>query len=73
MWVARLLQKAFSFAFTLGIAGGLVDLTISMAKDSRKAARMGLVSLSSLNQQLTTGKGLCELRAEKKRRQRQDR
>ena len=62
MWVVRLIQKFYSLAFTIGIAGGLVDLTMAMAKDSQKAARMGLVSLKSLNDQLTTGKSARQLR-----------
>jgi len=58
MWVFRLIQNFFSIAFTLGVMGGLVDLTLGMAKHSQKAARGGLVSLRSLNQQLQSGHGL---------------
>lgn len=56
MWVTRLIGGAFSFALTVGIAGGLVDLAISMRTKSQEAARTGLVSLRSLNEQLQSGK-----------------
>ena len=68
MWAIRLIQSFFSLAMTIGIAGGLIDLTISIAKDSQKAARGGLVSLKSLNQQLHTGKSARELGLKQKRR-----
>ena len=56
MWIARLIRGAFSFAMTIGLAGGLVDMAISMRSKSQRAAQMGLVSLKSLNEQLQSGK-----------------
>lgn len=61
MWVLRLIQGAFSLAFAIGIAGGLIDLTLSMRHESQKAAQAGLVSLRSLNEQLVSGKSHHEL------------
>ncbi len=61
MWVIRIISGVFSFALTIGIAGGLVDLALSMRKKSQEAARMGLVSLKSLNEQLQSGKSHREL------------
>jgi hypothetical protein len=61
MWILRLIQGAFSFALTIGIAGGLVDLAIAMRSKSQAAAQGGLVSLKSLNEQLQSGKSHREL------------
>ncbi len=61
MWIIRLLQAAFSIAMTVGIAGGLIDLALSMKQKSHSAAQMGLVSLTSLNRQLESGKSQREL------------
>ncbi len=66
MWVLRLIQGAFSFALTIGIAGGLVDLALNMRTKSQRAAQMGLVSLKSLNEQLLSGKSHRELHGGKK-------
>lgn len=61
MWVIRLLKTLFSVALTIGIAGGLVDLAISMRNKSQKAAQTGIVSLKSLNEQLQSGKSHRQL------------
>lgn len=68
MWVIRFLQKAYSIAFTLGIIGGLVDLTIAMKHKSKAAAEMGLVSLHSLNEQLQSGKSYSQLHPHKRQK-----
>lgn len=48
----RIISSLIQYALCIGLMGGLVDLTLSMAKRAADAHRHGLVSLTGLNQQL---------------------
>jgi len=52
--VIRLMFRLFNFALAVGMAGGLVDLTIAMSKNAWKANQIGLVSMKNLTRQLMT-------------------
>lgn len=48
----RILWSLVQYALCIGLAGGLVDLTVAMAHRAADAHRHGLVSLTELNRQL---------------------
>lgn len=47
-----IVSSLLKFAFYLGLAGGLADMTKAMMFKSAEAHRAGLVSLTDLNRQL---------------------
>ena len=51
-----LIHSLIKFAFYVGIAGGLVDMTIAMGKKAGEAKKVGLVSFVELNRSLHTTK-----------------
>ena len=47
-----IVRYLIKFALCVGLAGGLVDMTIAMGKKARAAKKLGLVSLVELNRSL---------------------
>jgi len=47
-----IVHSLIKFALYVGIAGGLVDMTIAMGRKAGEARKVGLVSLSELNRSL---------------------
>ena len=50
----NIVSSLIKFAFYVGLAGGLVDMTKAMMFKAADAHRVGLVSLTDLNRQLFT-------------------
>jgi len=52
----KIVISLFKLAIWVGLAGGLVDMTIAMGNKAGAAKRNGLVSLSELNRSLFSSK-----------------
>ena len=50
----QILSNVLKIAIFLGVAGGLTDATISLAKNAHRAHQGGLVSLTALNRALAS-------------------
>lgn len=48
----RIVWSLIQYALCIGLAGGLVDLTVAMGRRAADAHRHGLVSLTEINRQL---------------------
>lgn len=48
----KIIAALIKFSLCVGLAGGMVDLTMGMARKAADAHRHGLVSLTELNRQL---------------------
>ena len=46
-------HSLIKFALCIGLAGGLIDLTIGMGKRAEKATNVSLINLKQLNDSLT--------------------
>jgi hypothetical protein len=47
--VTRIVLGVVKLALAVGLAGGLMDITLAMRSEAAKAHRQGLVSLKQLN------------------------
>ena len=48
-----IVHSLIKFALCIGLAGGLIDLTIGMGKRAEKATNVSLINLKQLNDSLT--------------------